>query len=69
MEIKCSKREMPKIRGPKCVYKLLLEALRFESEIDQDKEHFWVIGLNTKKPGHLFRPCHPWHTECFPLSS
>jgi DNA repair protein RadC len=48
MEIRFSKRPRPKITDPECVYNLLLDALRFESEIDQDKEHFWVIGLNTK---------------------
>jgi hypothetical protein len=48
MEIRFSKRPMPKITTPECVYNLLLDALRFESEIDQDKEYFGVIGVNTK---------------------
>ena len=27
---------------------VLRAILRTDSEIDQDKEHFWIIGLNTK---------------------
>lgn len=35
-----------KINGPEAIANILQDILISESEIDQDKEHFWVIGLN-----------------------
>lgn len=35
-----------KINGPEAIANILQDILTSESEIDQDKEHFWVIGLN-----------------------
>lgn len=36
------------ITQPKDVFDLIFSILDREQLIDQDKEHFWVIGLNTK---------------------
>ena len=36
------------ITKPDKVADILLEILSSESEIDRDKEHFWVIGLNAR---------------------
>lgn len=36
------------IKGPKTVHKLLSHLLKKESQIDRDKEHFWVLGLTTR---------------------
>jgi DNA repair protein RadC len=38
-----------KITTPKKVAHILRALLDGEHEIDQDKEHFWVIGLDAKK--------------------
>ncbi len=37
-----------RITQPKDVFDLISEKLEREYYIDQSKEHFWVIGLNTK---------------------
>jgi DNA repair protein RadC len=37
-----------KITNPKIAADIFRNILLFENEVDQDKEHFWVIGLNTK---------------------
>jgi DNA repair protein RadC len=36
------------IENPQVVYDLLSGALRSEDPADQDKEHFWTIGLTTR---------------------
>ena len=36
------------IMHPKDVFDLIFPILGREYHVDQDKEHFWVIGLNTK---------------------
>ena len=38
-----------KITCSKDVAGILTKLLSIESEIDQDKEHFWVIGLNVRQ--------------------
>lgn len=38
-----------KILYPKDVSKILHSIWKAEDKIDRDKEHFWVIGVNTKK--------------------
>lgn len=30
------------------VARILTEILRVEDQVDQDREHFWVVGLNTR---------------------
>lgn len=36
------------VASPEIVAQIFRDILSMESEIDRDKEHFWVIGLNTK---------------------
>jgi DNA repair protein RadC len=45
MELKSRKR---KIGGSKDVAPVFRAILETECEVDQGKEHFWVLGLNTK---------------------
>lgn len=45
MEIKARK---VTIKSPDAVADILHAVLRAEGEIDRDKEHFWVVGLNTR---------------------
>ena len=42
----CKRGEL--LSSSKAVSDLLKSILNMESEIDQDREHFWVIGLNAK---------------------
>jgi len=42
----CKRGEL--LSSSKAVSDLLKNILNMESEIDQDREHFWVIGLNAK---------------------
>ncbi|MDA2921227.1 DNA repair protein RadC [Desulfobacterota bacterium AH_259_B03_O07] len=37
-----------KLTSPQNVANLLRELLNMENQIDRDKEHFWVIGVNTQ---------------------
>lgn len=37
-----------KLSDPAATARLLQSILQTEEEIDREKEHFWVIGLNTK---------------------
>ena len=46
MEIKVS--EKVQLNNPKKVVEVLQKVLKSEDLIDQEKEHFWVIGLNTR---------------------
>ena len=45
MEIRTKKQ---KITNPKEIALILRDILVSEDQIDQDKEHFWVIGLNSR---------------------
>jgi DNA repair protein RadC len=36
------------IKNPETVHKLRLGVLKKENLVDRDKEHFWVIGVNTR---------------------
>ncbi len=45
MEIKIKTKE--RITKADSMARILQEILKSEDEVDQDKEHFWVIGLNT----------------------
>jgi DNA repair protein RadC len=36
------------ITNPQNVYEILLKILNSENEVDQMKEHFWVLGLNAR---------------------
>jgi DNA repair protein RadC len=36
------------ISNPQAVHEILSKVLGAESEVDRMKEHFWVIGLNTR---------------------
>ncbi len=38
----------PLVTTPETVYQILLTALKREDAIDQTKEHFWVLLLNTR---------------------
>jgi DNA repair protein RadC len=44
MEIKIKTKE--KITTPGSIARIMQEILKAEDEVDQDKEHFWTIGLN-----------------------
>jgi len=46
MYIKCNSNV--KVHNPEAVAKVFREVLKNEDETDQYKEHFWVMGLNTK---------------------
>jgi len=46
MEIQLS--EKSPLTEPETTAKLLQRVLKAESKIDQEKEHFWTIGLNSK---------------------
>lgn len=47
MEIKLSDRDKRQITSPDDVYGIMQRILLRENKIDQEKEHFWIIGLNT----------------------
>jgi len=47
MEIKVKNKE--RITDPSQVAKVFLSILNSESEIDREKEHFWVMGLDSAK--------------------
>ena len=42
------KTKTKKMRCSEDVVEIFKTVLQAESELDQDKEHFWVMGLNTK---------------------
>jgi len=42
------KQKNKKIESPRETAEILYSILRKEGEIDKDKEHFWVIGLNAR---------------------
>jgi len=46
MEIKI--REKTSVTQPEIAARIFLEVLQRENTIDQNKEHFWAAGLNTK---------------------
>ena len=46
MQIKIKQDKKP-ITGPEPVAEMFRSILQCEDEIDQNKEHFWVAGLNT----------------------
>lgn len=46
MEIKV--KNQVEITSPSNVAKIFCEILNMESEIDRDKEHLWIVGLNTR---------------------
>ena len=37
-----------RVKTPEQVYKIMIAILEREEKIDQEKEHVWVLGLNTK---------------------
>ena len=37
-----------RLTSPEEVYKILKSVLEVENKVDQDKEHFWSIGLNSR---------------------
>ncbi len=47
MDIQLTDKEKIKILNSKDVYKIMQQILLRENKIDQDREHFWVIGLAT----------------------
>jgi DNA repair protein RadC len=46
MEIKVKEQELRQLTKPELVAKFLMDLLATESEIDREKEHFWIIGMN-----------------------
>ena len=50
MEIKVKVRDFRKksIAKPEDVARILQDILKTEDRYDQDKEHFWVVGLNSR---------------------
>lgn len=46
MEIKLSSKERKLVGSPDDVYAIMQRILLRENKIDQEKEHFWVIGMN-----------------------
>ncbi len=47
MNIKLTNQQKIKIVNPDDVYAIMQKILLRENKIDQEKEHFWIIGLNT----------------------
>lgn len=48
MRVRLSKEQKIKILNGKDVYKIMREVLMRENKIRRDKEHFWIIGLNSR---------------------
>lgn len=50
MEVQKSKyqKNFKHLTDPKAVYEVFTAIIQAEHETDQDKEHFWVIGLTTR---------------------
>jgi DNA repair protein RadC len=48
MEIKVREVRKKSITKPEDVAKILQDILKVEDKYDQDKEHFWVLGLNSR---------------------
>lgn len=46
MEIKLRKKDKIKINNPEEIFKIMKQVLIRENKIRQNREHFWVIGLN-----------------------
>ena len=46
MYIKCNSNV--KVHNPEAVAEVFRDVLKNENEVDQQKEHFWAMGLNTK---------------------
>lgn len=42
------KEEYKKIIAPKNIFSIIIEILKTEDKIDQDKEHFWVFLLDSR---------------------
>lgn len=47
MDIKLGKNDKRYIEGADDVYEIMQRILRRENKIDREKEHFWIIGMNT----------------------
>ena len=45
MTIKLTKKERIKILNGRSLYEIMIKILLREEEIDQNREHFWVVGL------------------------
>jgi DNA repair protein RadC len=48
MNIKIPEKQKIKILNSDDVFEIMQKVLRRENRIDRDKEHFWIIGLNSK---------------------
>lgn len=46
MDIKLAKNDKRYIDGTSDVYNIMQRVLLRENQIDQEKEHFWIIGMN-----------------------
>ena len=47
MEIKIASKKLKELDNPGAVAEVMTHILSLDNEVDQSKEHFWVIGLNT----------------------
>lgn len=47
MDIKLGKNDKRYVEGADDVYEIMQHILRRENKIDREKEHFWIIGMNT----------------------
>jgi DNA repair protein RadC len=48
MIIKISDKQRIKITTPQAIFRLFQDILKTEDKVDKDKEHFWVVGLDTR---------------------
>jgi DNA repair protein RadC len=48
MDIKLTDEQRIRVLNSKDIYNIMQQILLREDKIDQDREHFWVIGLDTK---------------------
>jgi DNA repair protein RadC len=45
MKVHLEKHQRIRVNGPKSIYKVMLEVLMREDQVERDQEHFWVLGL------------------------
>ena len=63
MIVKESKRGGEILSSAKAVADLILSVLAMEADFDQEREHFWTIGLNAKNRSTVHRPGQPGKSD------
>lgn len=47
MNIKLTDKDKKRVQSPNDVYEIMQRILLRENKIDKEKEHFWIVGMNT----------------------